>query len=360
MRNRSDMKTVVLLLALLLFEVSCSPSTSPDEGNMCLADQLELESEIASHLNAYDADTDFTVLIRTASDRNLSHSTGGSSPLVSYRSASTSKLVTSVVVLDLVQQGLLDLNDHPQLYISSWPTNGTLSRITLRHLLSFTSGLIEEPLCVHLSGADFASCVDRIAEVNASSPEPGERFYYGSPHMQVAGLMAVNASSANSWSDVFDGFQLRTGLLGNSEYDLPSSSNPRLAGGMHWNAEDYLAFLGAIYNKEVLTPSLISELNRDQIGDAVIDYSPALEGIEEDWHYGLGVWVECHRASFDCAQTTTISSAGAYGAYPFIDYANGYYGIVAREGALTTFDRGYELFESVAGLLESWVDLDCD
>ncbi|VAW96261.1 hypothetical protein MNBD_GAMMA19-245, partial [hydrothermal vent metagenome] len=45
---------------------------------------------------------------------------------------------------------------------------------------------------------------------------------------------------------------------------------------------------------------------------------------------------------------------GAYGAYPFIDFENGYYGILARQGELGTFQEGIKLFESVSQKLKNW------
>jgi hypothetical protein len=43
-----------------------------------------------------------------------------------------------------------------------------------------------------------------------------------------------------------------------------------------------------------------------------------------------------------------------------IDYEYGYYGILARQGDLGTFDKGYELFMSVASKLEAWAEMDCE
>ncbi len=314
----------------------------------------EIESEIRSDLNNYDTNVDFTLYIKSGNGNSFLHSTGSSSETVSYKSASTSKLVTSVVILSLVSDGVLSLEDNPQEYIPSWPTTGNLSSIKLKHLLNFTSGLASEPLCINLPGADFESCVGNIANANSASTMPGNTFYYSASHLQVAGLMAVKASGNTSWRSVFVQFQSKTGLFLNSAYNLPSATNPRLAGGMHWTANDYLLFLSALYNRQILTDTLISQLSSDQISMASIDYSPALDTLGEDWHYGYGVWIECKETPYSCPQVKRISSPGAYGAYPFIDFENGYYGILARQGALGTFREGIELFESVSQTLEKW------
>ncbi len=340
-----------LLLLIPLSIVGCGET----DNNLSSGKNIEeVESEIRNDLDNYNTNVDFTLYVKSKNGNSFLHSTGNSSESVSYQSASTSKLVTSVVILSLVNDGVLSLEDSPQDYISSWPTTGNLSAIKLKHLLSFTSGLSNVPACINFFGADFESCIDNIINVNADSTIPGDVFYYSPSHLQVAGLMAIKASKNTDWSSVFLQFQSETGLFLNSNYDLPSANNPRLAGGMHWTANDYLFFLDALYNKQILTDTLISQLSSDQISTASIGNSPALIALGEDWHYGYGVWIECKENPYNCTQVKKISSPGAYGAYPFIDFENGYYGILARQGELGTFQEGIKLFESVSQKLKNW------
>ena len=112
----------------------------------------------------------------------------------------------------------------------------------------------------------------------------------------------------------------------------------------------------SIYKEQILSPDLIHQMVTDQIVGVTIAYSPAA-ATGEDWHYGFGTWIECHSTSNNCTKTTKISSPGAYGAYPFIDYEHKYYGILARQGELGTFTKGYELFINVSDKLEKWAEL---
>ncbi len=347
----------IFLISFFLF--SCRKSNPIDSKDNCSKELAKLENEIVNTLDTLKTDTDFTLKIKSANGNTFTHSTGNSNELVMYRSASTSKLVTTVVILSLVKKNILSLEDHPQYYISSWPTTGNLSYIKLKHLLNFTSGLVNEPFCINMPNSNIKTCVAEIANLNSNSKMPGEEFYYSSAHLQVAGLMAIKASGLSSWKEVFENFKSETGLFPSSIYDLPSIQNPRLAGGMHWNAKEYVDFLEALYKKEILNNDLINQMTSDQISGATIGYSPALSAIGEDWHYGFGNWIECHANPNNCTQTTRISSPGAYGAYPFIDYKNRYYGILAREGALGTFANGYKLFESVSSKLETWASMEC-
>jgi len=354
---------LLALMLLILMAAGCSLSPEPDDPDVdgiCELSQAELEELLVEELDDWNADTDFTLMLETELGNSFSHSVGDSSPATTYRSASTSKWVTAVVLLDLVDRGIMTLDDHPQETIDFWPASGVLSQITLRHLLSFTSGLTEEALCLNFASADYGSCVETIMSNNLNADAPGSSFHYGSAHMQVAGLMAIRATGSTGWSDVFNAFRNRTGLFGSSSFDLPSASNPRLAGGMQWVATDYMAFLDRLASGNLLSASSMAALRTDHVGSLPIADSPALDGIGEDWHYGLGAWIECHNTSFNCTSTPVMSSAGAYGAYPFIDFELGVHGLVAREGTLFSFREGYRLFEHVRPIVRTWAGARCE
>ena len=92
----------------------------------------------------------------------------------------------------------------------------------------------------------------------------------------------------------------------------------------------------------------------------MIGVSPANKGTEEDWHYGLGLWAECHASVFNCQNSIeTFSSAGAYGAYPFLNVKYGFYGLLARQGDLGTGFLGYGIYAAVAPQMQKWATKDC-
>ncbi len=152
------------------------------------------EAELGVALAAVVTDADFAFAVQRADGRRYVHNRGAASLATVYESASTSKLVTAVVILRLVEQGHLGLADHPQDHIPDWPIaiGDPLRDLTLAHLLSFTSGLTSEPLCLNFPGVDFEACVGAIATANAGNGNiPGTQLHYASTHMQVAGLMAM-------------------------------------------------------------------------------------------------------------------------------------------------------------------------
>ncbi len=369
-RNRSSILVAAIAIAAVPI-AGCDeakPGTAADAhtGDGVGSECASLEARISSKLDLAAMDTaisstpDFTLLLETDGGKTYAHSHGDSSSSTRYESASTSKLVSAVIILDLVDQGVLSLDTKAHDLLPFW----TESTVTLRQLLAFTSGFYDEPLCVNSASFDFETCVENIYTRNsASAPAAGSEFYYSSTHLQVAGLMAMKAVGAASWNEIFDAWKARTGLFATSTYDLPSASNPRLAGGMHWTADEYLAFLRALDQGALLEPATRAELFANQRGSATVGASPAWDKVQEDWSYGLGNWLECPTASelgtFDCGAGHRNSSPGAYGAYPFIDFDHHYIGILARQGPLGYGFEGVLLFRAAGAEITQWADGTC-
>lgn len=324
----------------------------------------QLEQSMTATLATAPTDTDFTLMLERADGRAYRYSRGASTSTTSYESASTSKLVSAVVILTLVERGFLSLDTKPQELLWFWnpPEGSPAAALTLRQLLSFTSGFWDEPLCLNLAASGFEQCVQSIYYKNVGyGIVPGSEYYYSGTHLQIAGLMAIQARGFATWTQVFEEFQARTGLFAHSRYDLPSAANPRLAGGMHWTGSDYLEFLRALSQGRLLSPAAQAALFTNHRGTAQVLNSPSLNAIGEDWAYGLGNWVECESPQFTCRSSPRRnSSPGAYGAYPFIDFQAGYFGLLARQGALGTFDRGLELYRRVHDTAVRWSTQSCD
>lgn len=342
--------------AALLANTGCSGGDVADLPTLCST--TDIEQSLTAQLSATTTDTDFSLLLSRSDGREYVFERGESHANSQYESASTSKWVSAVVILHLVQQGYLSLDDHPQDHITDWPitdSSNSLYGITLRELLSFTSGLEVEPDCLNLKLANFSNCVNSIATSNMNKGVAhGSRFYYASTHLQVAGQMAIIAAGKNNWGEVFAEFQSETGLFAHAAYDLPSASNPRLAGGMHWQGDEYLAFIQVFAAGNLLNKTLMDEILKDQLSGKTIQYSPVTSSLNEEWHYGFGLWHECESATFNCSAGQRLSSPGAYGAYPFWDRQYEYSGILARQGALGTYPKGIDLLRSVQADIERW------
>jgi hypothetical protein len=173
--------------------------------------------------------------------------------------------------------------------------------------------------------------------------------------------MAVRARGVASWQDVFAEFQAQTGLFRTSTFDIPSLSNPRIAGGIHFKGDEYMAFLKALKNGSLLNVASMSQLLADHTASVPIVYSPIMTGIGggpglgEDWHFGYGLFHECQSATFNCAVGARVASPGALGSYPFWDRTKNYTGIVVRQGVFGTLIKGILIERSVRSLVEQWV-----
>ena len=344
-------------------------AVAADAGATCTATQLAaLEAEIAA---AFDAaavdqsvtmDPDATLLVAADDGRTFTHAHGASSATTVYESASTSKWVTAVVLLDLVDRGELSLTTTTSDLLSFWPAPG----VSLSSLLSFTSGFDNEDNCINRPGPDFAACVELTYQASlGDATAPGAVYQYSGSHMQIAGLMAMRATGATSWAAIFAAWQARTGLFPTGAYDLPSRTNPRLAGGMHWTGAEYLEFLRALRRGDLLAEPTRAAMLRNQRGTATLTNSPAIASWGEDWSYGFGNWLECSTAtaapgSYDCGDAgERNSSAGAYGAYPVLDATHGYVAVVARQGSLGSGAEGVGLFRAVDDLVARWATRAC-
>ncbi len=229
------MKQVIVIMSFLLLLSGCGGSGGDSDDSIipgeCSAGKSVIEQEMTTVLAGLDTDTDFAFHLEDDQGDSFDYHRDSINLDTSLESASTSKWITAVIILRLVDQGFLTLEDTPQDHISSWPipVGDSLRSITLANLLNFTSGLVESPGCLNWGISNFDNCVEKIATDNIGNGKiPGEEFYYSGTHLQVAGQMAINAGGFSDWQAVVADFKASTGLFASSQYDLPSTSNPSL------------------------------------------------------------------------------------------------------------------------------------
>ncbi len=297
-----------------------------------------------------------------------------------YLPDSTTKWITSLVILDQVAKGNLSLDTKAADLLAEradWPQTGNLSQITLRHLLAQTSGLVDNPSCSYLPFYSMEGCVKQIARIHekySDDPDyaPGNGFFYAYAHFQVAGLMAIEAAQRTEpdremdWDRLFRDFKAGTGLMPRAFYIIPNPWNPMLSGGMSWKALDYHEAIRAMYHRQVLTPDLINAMLAPQTLDSVPDpaqefaFNPMSEqgydlGVMQ---YGLGNWVEGDTDEDGVWQSWgRNSSGGLFGSYPFMSEQDGYFGVLAKQSTPRTFDEAYAFFEQLEPLIRQWAEL---
>lgn len=257
--------------------------------------------------------------------------------------ASASKIVSGLVLFRLVDQGFLSL-DSTTGEVLGWPQ--PQGAITLRHLLSFTSGLEPSAPCTSLPGVTLADCVAQIAMSTPVAP-PETRFDYGSTHLHVAARMA-EVVTGDSWEEIFaqqlgQPLELAADV---SYYTAPrqavGTTNPLIAGGLRATMNEYARMLAVVFHRgthesqRLIAADLFDTQGREPYPNVVIGNSP-MTALAYDIRYGLTAWLDCGTPATGC---NVISSPGAFGWTPWLDRDSGYYAIIgmevadAREGAV--------------------------
>ncbi len=252
--------------------------------------------------------------------------------------ASASKLVSAMVIFRLIEQNQLSL-DSTTGQMLGW--TGPKADITVRHLLSFTSGLEPDAVCSANPALTLQECAATLAS-RSPLAQPATRFDYGGAHLQVLGAMAEKATG-KTWNTIFQE-QLAAPMLLSQQaryYTFPRAesgqTNPLVAGGLKLSTAEYMHLLRLAFHKGTTGGrSLISAASFDQQGvepypAVVIGKSPMAE-LGLPFRYGLGAWLECATPAAGCS---VISSPGAFGFTPWLDRNVGYYAIIAMESGDT-------------------------
>jgi len=227
----------------------------------------------------------------------------------------SSKWVTASIILKMQEEGLLSLTDTPSKYLPFWSNDGGLrSQITLRQLLSCTSGLGKEHECVGNDQYDsLFACAEQIHAANTILPfAPGTTFYYSGNNDVVLGAMALKAAGVSSWNLLLDRYVRQPlDIRKESLFYLPHN-NPSLSEGLFTSTSLYVEFLSEFYNRFIANRISSSSSSTATI---TINYSPVHNSA---YRYSLGHWssaglIHIHPSSYF---------------YPLIDQANDYYVVV--------------------------------
>ena len=246
--------------------------------------------------------------------------------------ASVSKWVSAIILMQAVERGEVQLDAPLSAYLPDLRPDWT--GVTLRQAFSHTGGSPRG----HVTRYHPEASPGEVAAALVSRPlvaEPGTAFAYGGESMQV-GAWAIERASGRSWRELF-----RTGIL--TPLGLSGSSfghpvwwdpereivTPNVAGGLRTSADDLFAILQAVAGQgevRLLSEASLSTMESDLTSGLVQTFRPA--AVDDGWSYGLGLWCE-HTAAGGCG---SVSSAGAYGTYPWVDRETGTYGVVVTLG----------------------------
>lgn len=286
--------------------------------------------------------------------------------------ASATKWVTAATLMTLVDDGLLDLDEPIGAHLPAF-SEGEKAAITLRHLLSHTSGIVPQQPCLFANRQmTLEQCADQIAAAPLMFT-PGSAFHYGAGAMQVAGRLA-EVVTGKPWAELFAervagplGMQdtVYGGARGEKE---GGATNPHIAAGIDTTLRDYDLFLAMLHRQGtsstgavVLAASSVAELERVQTANASYPTCPVEDGFCGDtaglglvWGdpsgeqipYGLGTWLWRDAGDERAALAT---SPGAWGTTPWIDRCADYRAVLVMDAS---GKKARPIFEDVAVLIE--------
>lgn len=291
-----------------------------------------------------------------------------------FRIASMTKMVTSIAALQLVEKGLVGLDDDlskflPEMAMIPILSNGQLLKaknpITLRHLLTHTAGFgYRGATDKELTDFDYTNWTYKD---NPRRFESGTQFLYGSSTYwagklveKISGLDLENYFRKNitgplgmnrTWFNVPDSLKQYIVSSGSRGADgkQPLKESPdripttivtdfRGDGGLYSTPEDYTRLLACLlaYGKakkvQILKKSTILEMNKNQIGSIQIHnpnafYNPGgccnLNGITSPTaSWGLAWLIDNEDKAYG-RRAGTVLWGGARNTYYYIDFKSG-------------------------------------
>lgn len=150
-----------------------------------------------------------------------------------YRVGSVSKLFTDIAVLQLVDEGTLDLDVPIQTYLPGFrPNNPYDIPITLRQLMSHRSGLVRESPVGNYFDPDEPTLAETVASLNSTSLvyEPETRTKYSNAAVAVVGAV-LEAQLKESHPDRVRSTILDPLNMGSSDFVVTPNIQPQLATG---------------------------------------------------------------------------------------------------------------------------------
>ncbi|MFO0896460.1 MAG: serine hydrolase [Pirellulales bacterium] len=157
-----------------------------------------------------------------------------------YRVGSVSKLFTDVGVMQLVEQGRLDLDAPVSKYLPDFkPRNPTDTPITLRQLMTHRSGLLRESPVGNYFDDTSPSLADTVASLNQTALvyPPNTKTKYSNAAVAVAGYVLERTQGApfNAWlrKAVLEPLEMSA-----SDFELTPAVEAKLAHALMWTYDD--------------------------------------------------------------------------------------------------------------------------
>lgn len=223
----------ILLVLLLVYLTSCSGQT--------------LQEKVDEYLNAYEKLGKFSGSVLIAQDGKVLVSKGyglanhehniPNAPLTKFRIGSITKQFTAAAIIQLQENGSLNVDDPLTKYIPDYPSG---EKITLHHLVTHSSGIPNlTSFPEHRKTIMIPSPVEKTILRFKDIPlefAPGEQFKYSSSGYLLLGIIIEKVSGKTYEEFIKENIFLPLGMV-NSGYDHHSSILKHRASGYNISKE---------------------------------------------------------------------------------------------------------------------------
>ena len=350
-----------ILLALLLSACgggSDGNAAPPVSGDMWLPVTRAIEAA------ATQFPSGLAVEIATPGGVVYSHAIGNFSNASVVPLASAAKWVSATTILRLVDQGVITLDTKASSLLRDrdgmlW--TGAMADISLRHLLSFTSGISGDVPSAENFSITLKEAVHRIYEnQRAVALPPQSSFDYGNTHLRIAARMA-EVATGKTWRQIFDEqLRLPFGWSAESIYSR-GFPNPNPAGELWASGLEYMRFMmmqlrgGVDGSTRLISTAMLAEQRKEQFAPSTQIRASPYTVLGKSFHYGLGNWRECAQPAAPalCDAALLVSSTGSFGWAPWIEPEHGYAAIIMTQQSAGNFAPSELLKNQLAGLIPS-------
>jgi len=208
-----------------------------------------------------------------------------------FRIGSMNKMFTATSVLQLLQGGKIQLDDHVGKYLVDYPNRDIATKVTIHHLLTHTGGTGETfgpQFAAHRK--EMRTLQDYVKFFGARDPEfePGSKFRYSNYGMILLGLVIENASGVSYYDYVKEHVYKPAGMERTDslpeEEDVPdraigytwidggwkpnTDTSPyrgTSAGGGYSTVEDLVKFASALKANKLLNPKYTELLTTGKV-----------------------------------------------------------------------------------------------
>ncbi|MEO6285797.1 MAG: serine hydrolase domain-containing protein [Dyadobacter sp.] len=237
--------------------------------------------------------------------------------------ASCSKWLSAALVMTFVDEGKLSLNDTVGKFLPVLSAHGK-GGITITQCLSHLTGIRSPDLKEDVGEIRQAKSMDEVIGKIALLPmegKPGRVFRYSNTGLQIAGAV-IEKIGRKPFQALFDQRIARPLEMTGTDFGSHKVAMP--AGGAVSTPDDYMKFLVMILNqglfkgKRILSENSIAQMQVNRISSEVqVTYKPEQSGA---LGYGFGEWIMPARP--DRVTSSSVSSPGLFGSYPWVDNQN--------------------------------------